>query len=481
MNATGRRPKVVIIGAGFGGLQAAKKFEEEEVDVTVLDRTNHHLFQPLLYQVATAGLSPGEIASPVRHVLRGQANIEVQLAEVTGVDTNRHEVQTSIGSLPFDYLIIATGARHSYFGHDEWEEHAPGLKSISDATRLRKNILLAFEEAERPMSDRERRALLTFVIVGAGPTGVEMAGSIAELATRSMKKNFQHFDPSMARIILVEAGPRILATFPEKLSKAAAKELEHMKVEVHTGKAVTHIDNEGVMIGDERIEARTIMWAAGVKASPAGEWLHVETDRSGRVVVDEFLHPGGMKNIYVIGDTAAAKDNKGNLLPGVATVAMQQGRYVAADILKRINQENGKPFSYFDKGSLATVGRRFAVAKLGNSTFSGFPAWILWIAVHIMYLIGFRNRILVLLQWAAAYITYQRGVRLIVTEEEREPAAETSAEASASQSKQLQRIEGSVSFATRPGVRDSVTANQHVTAETVTPPDGEVVRKEQRN
>jgi len=423
------KAKVVIIGGGFGGLKAAREFKNKPFEVTLIDRKNHHLFQPLLYQVATAGLNPGDIASPIRYVLRNNTNTEVLLSEVTGVDTENQEVLMEDKRLPYDFLIIATGARHSYFGKDEWEQYAPGLKSVADATRIRKKILLAFENAEKARTEEERRAMLTFIIVGAGPTGVELAGSIAELARRSLKHNFRHFNPGSARILLVEAGQRILGGFPEKLANDAEQELKRRGVEVRIGQPVKHIDAQGVMIDSERINACTIIWAAGVKASPAGDWLHVPVDRSGRVIVDPFLHPQGLSNVYVIGDTAAAKDKEGNLLPGVAPVAMQQGIYAAKEII-RLTLSGGtpQPFKYRDKGSLATVGRSYAIARVAGQMFSGVFAWFLWLFVHIMYLIGFRNRTLVLFQWMVAYLTFQRGVRLIVTEEEAESPLNNSKE-----------------------------------------------------
>jgi NADH:ubiquinone reductase (H+-translocating) len=415
---TAKKPRVVIVGGGFGGLKAARGLCKAPVDVTVIDRNNHHLFQPLLYQVATAGLSPADITAPIRGILRKQANTSVILAEVTGVDLQEQRVLFHDRAVPYDYLVLATGARHSYFGHDDWESFAPGLKSITDATTLRRNILLAFEAAEIETDPDKRRALLTFVLVGAGPTGVEMAGAIAELAHKALVSNFRHIDPASARIILVEAGPRILATFPEKLARKAHKELHHLGVEVRTGVAVEHIDADGVMIGSEPLAAKTVIWTAGVTASVAGQWLGAEVDRAGRVKVLPDMSVPGYANVFVIGDTAFMTQG-GKPLPGVAQVAMQQGTYVASIIRQRVESGNTEnthaavPFHYHDKGNLATVGRSFGVADLGRVQFTGFISWLTWLAVHIFFLIGFRNRFLVMFQWAWAYITFQRGVRLI--------------------------------------------------------------------
>ncbi len=411
------KPRVVIVGAGFGGLKAARGLRNAPVEVTVIDRNNHHLFQPLLYQVATAGLSPADITAPIRGILRKQANTSVILAEVTGVDLQEQRVLIHDKAVPYDYLILATGARHSYFGHDDWEPFAPGLKTITDATTLRRNILLAFEAAEIETDPDKRRALLTFVLVGAGPTGVEMAGAIAELAHRALASNFRHIDPASACIILVEAGPRILATFPEKLARKAHKELKRLGVEVRTGVAVEHIDADGVMIGSEPLASKTVIWTAGVTASLAGKWLGTEIDRAGRVKVLPDMSVHGYANVFVIGDTAFMAQG-GKPLPGVAQVAMQQGTYVASIISQRVESGHTDnhivaPFHYHDKGNLATVGRSFGVVDIGRVEFTGFISWLTWLAVHIFFLIGFRNRFLVMFQWAWAYITFQRGVRLI--------------------------------------------------------------------
>jgi NADH:ubiquinone reductase (H+-translocating) len=407
------QPRVVIIGAGFGGMQVAHALCNAPVQVTVIDRNNHHLFQPLLYQVATAGLSPADISAPIRHILRKQKNTSVVMAEVTGIDRVEQRVIMHDRSLPYDYLIIATGAGHSYFGHDEWEPFAPGLKTIVDATAIRRKVLLAFEAAEIETDPEKLKSLLTFVLVGAGPTGVEMAGAIAELAHKALATDFRNIDPRSARIILVEASPRILSAFPERLANAAQKSLNHLRVEVRTKSVVEHIDNEGVTIAGQHLAAKTVIWTAGVAASPAGKWLDAEVDRAGRVNVLSDLSVPQYPNIFVIGDTAALMRD-GKPLPGVAPVAMQEGRYVASVIRAHISsEEHTSPFHYINKGNLATVGRSSGIADFGRLHISGFPGWILWLAVHIMYLIGFRNRFVVLFQWAWAYITFQRGARLI--------------------------------------------------------------------
>jgi NADH dehydrogenase len=407
------QPRVVIVGAGFGGLQAARALRNAPVQITVIDRRNHHLFQPLLYQVATADLSPADISMPIRAALRRQRNTEVLLGEVTGVDVEGHRVLMGDQSVSYDYLVLATGAQESYFGHDDWAQFAPGLKSNTDATAIRREILLAFEAAEIETNPEKRQALLTFAIVGAGPTGVELAGAIAGLARKSIVRDFRHIDSSTARIVLVEAAPRLLATFPESLARKAQQELEHLGVEVKTGAAVEEVDADGVMIGSERVAAKTIIWAAGVKASPAGKWLCADMDRAGRVIVERDLTVSGHPEIFVIGDTASVTE-KTRPLPGVAPVAMQQGRFVARVIRRRVAGIKERiPFHYRDKGNLATVGRSFAIADLGFIKLSGFMAWAAWLVVHIFYLIGFRNRMLVMIQWAWAYLTYQRGARLI--------------------------------------------------------------------
>jgi NADH dehydrogenase len=418
-------PSVVIVGAGFGGLQAARALHKTSVQVVVIDSRNYHLFQPLLYQVATADLSPADISAPIRSVLRHQHNTQVLLAEVTGVDVEGQRVLMGDRSIHYDYLILATGAQHSYFGHDSWAPFAPGLKSVTDATEIRRKILLAFEAAEMEAAPDKRQALLTFVVVGGGPTGVEMAGAIATLAHKSMVRDFRHISPASARILLVEAGPRLLAAFPESLARKAEQELERLGVEVKTGAAVEGIDAESVMIGGERLPAKTVIWAAGVKASPAGKWLGAEVDRAGRVIVERDLTVPGHPEIFVIGDTASLTE-RGKPLPGLAPVAMQQGRYVARVIRRRLaGGKERTPFHYRDKGNLATVGRAFAIADLGIIKISGFFAWVAWLVVHIIYLIGFRNRLLVLIEWAWAYFTFQRGARLITGDPAQPPLTST--------------------------------------------------------
>jgi len=411
-------PRVVIVGAGFGGLRTARALRNAPVQVTVIDRQNHHLFQPLLYWVATAGLSPADICSPIRGILRNQKNAEVFMEEVTGVDVQEQRVLMGDRSVPYDYLVLATGAHDNYFGHPEWEHYAPGLKSIVDATSLRRKILLAFEAAEIETDPEKVKALLTFVLVGAGPTGVEMAGAIAELAHKALVSDFRHIDTRMTRIILIEAGPRILAAFSESLAQKTQKKLISMGVEVRTGTPVTDLDEHGVVVDGERINAATIIWGAGVSASSAGKWLGAEVDRAGRVKVASDLSIPGHPNVFVIGDTASTIQNE-KPLPGVAQVAMQGGRYVASVITHRVaGKELNNPFHYLDKGNLATVGRSYAIIDIGNIRLTGFFAWLMWLAVHIYFLIGFRNRLVAIFQWAWTYFTYSRGARLITFENE---------------------------------------------------------------
>jgi NADH:quinone reductase (non-electrogenic) len=412
IDTASRRPRVVIIGTGFGGLSAAKQLARAPFDVTIVDRHNYHLFQPLLYQVATAGLSPGDIASPIRGILHRQSNANVILAMVSGVDLSCKEVIAEGRRIPYDYLIVATGAEHAYFGHD-WSTYAPGLKTIDDATYLRRRILLAFERAENEPAPDERRRLLNFVVVGGGPTGVEMAGAIAELAKRALAADFRCIDPRCARVILIEAGPRLLAPFDPSLSEAARRSLEQLGVEVRLGVAVTDCDCSGVSLGEERLQTRTIIWAAGVKASPAAEWLNAECDRAGRVKVQGDLSVPGHPNIFVIGDAAAASGPGGKPLPGVAAVAKQQGWYVANQLMARAEGKTLLAFGYRDLGSMATIGRKSAVAQIGAFKVSGFPAWLLWSLAHIYFLIGFRNRLAVTMNWCWNYVTFQRGTRLI--------------------------------------------------------------------
>jgi NADH dehydrogenase len=412
-NSAEPRLRLVIIGAGFAGLTAAKAFRKAPVDLIVIDRHNYHLFQPLLYQVATAGLSPADIAAPIRQILGRQANTTVVLADVSGVDVRRKEVIAEGRRIPFDKLIIATGAQHAYFGHDEWGKHAPGLKRIDDATYLRRRILLAFEKAETETDEEERRRLLNFVVVGGGPTGVEMAGAIAELAKKALARDFRNIDPANARIILIEAGSRVLPSFDPSLSAAAQRGLEKLGVEVRLGGAVTACDNRGVTLGDERIEADAIIWAAGVMASAAGNWLNAETDRSGRVKVGPNLAVPGHRDIFVLGDTACVRGPDGRPLPGIAPVAKAQGAYVAARILAELEGRESPLFRYRDFGSLATIGRKSAVVQMGRLRLTGFIAWLIWSVAHIYFLIGFRSRLSVVLNWTWNYLTFQRGTRLI--------------------------------------------------------------------
>jgi NADH dehydrogenase len=405
--------RVAIIGAGFGGLSAAVGLKAPDFQVTLIDQHNYHLFQPLLYQVATAALSPADIAGPVRSIVRDHRNVSVILAQVSGIDLARREVLAEGRRIPFDDLVIATGARHAYFGRDDWAAHAPGIKTIDDATYLRRRILLAFEKAETEPDPAERRRLLNFVIVGGGATGVEMAGAIAELAKRALAADFRVIDPRSARVILVEAGPRLLPSFEPSLSVAAQRSLEKLGVEVRLNSSVTEVDATGVSIGPERIETRTAIWAAGVMASPAGRWLDAETDRAGRVMVNPDLTLPGHQNVFIIGDTAHLAGRDGNLLPGVAPVAKQEGKYVAKLLRARIAGKTLPPFRYRDYGSLATIGRKSAVVQLGRFKLQGFFAWVLWSVAHIYFLIGFRNRLAVALHWLWNYVTFQRGTRLI--------------------------------------------------------------------
>ncbi|HEY7608706.1 MAG TPA: NAD(P)/FAD-dependent oxidoreductase [Alphaproteobacteria bacterium] len=412
--APARRPQVVIIGAGFGGLAAAHALRHAPVDVTVVDKRNYHLFQPLLYQVATAGLSPAQIAGPIRGILRGQRNATVLMAKVTGIDTAAKAVLAGNRRVAYDHLIVATGARHAYFGHDEWEPFAPGLKKIEDATDIRRRILIAFEKAETETNPAERERLLSFVVIGGGPTGVEIAGAIAELAKTALARDFRNIDPRLARIILVEAGPRILPAFPDSLSAAAARALLRLGAEVRTGTPVTGVAADHVMVGAERIETRTVLWAAGVAASPAAKWLGAQKDHAGRVIVSADLTLPGHPEIFVVGDTAAMKDEKGRQVPGIAPAAKQAGKYAAAAIKARIGGgEFPGPFRYRHAGNLATIGRKSAVVDFGWLRLRGNPAWWLWGLAHVFFLIGFRNRITVALDWFWSYLTFQRGSRLI--------------------------------------------------------------------
>jgi len=412
-DGSAKKPRVVIVGAGFGGLEAAKKLVSENVRVTVIDRTNYHLFQPLLYQVATAALSPADIAAPVRAVLRKGKNIEVVLAEVESIDIASKKIRMPDGELDYDFLILATGARHSYFGHPEWERIAPGLKSLEDAVEIRRRILMAFEYAEKVRDEAARKAAMTFVIIGGGPTGVEMAGAIAEISRYTLAKDFRHINPSLARVLLVEADPQVLASFPEDLQISATKQLADLGVEVRTGVRATNLSDAGLQLGDEFIPCRVKIWAAGNTASFLGKTLGVEVDRVGRVMVNNDLTIPGHPEVQVIGDLANFPYQTGQPLPGVSPVAMQQGRQAARNILNMIDGRKPQRFWYWDKGSMATIGRNKAVADLNFVHFSGLPAWVVWLFVHVLFLVGFRNRFAVLFQWAWAYFTFNKGARLI--------------------------------------------------------------------
>ena len=407
------RPKVVIVGAGFGGIEAAAALSRVAVEVIVLDRQNHHCFQPLLYQVATAALSPAEIAWPIRHMLRQQRNVTVFMAEVEGVDLAGRFVVTSAGPISYDYLVIATGATHSYFGHDDWAKFAPGLKRIEDATRIRRSILLAFEQAELAGNDAQRQRLLTFVIVGGGATGVEMAGAIAEIARETLANDFRRIDPRNSRIILLEAGPRVIPTLPEDLSRYAERALTRMGVDVRTSTRVIGCDAGGVDVDHGRIDASTTIWAAGVVASPAASWLGAAHDRAGRVLVGPDLSVPDHPEVFVIGDAAAVHDDNGEPVPGVAPAAKQMGHYVGRLIAARLAGKSLPPFRYRNLGELATIGRRAAVVKFGRLHLKGFIGWLFWSLAHIYFLIGVKNRFIVAFTWLWDYLTFQRGARLI--------------------------------------------------------------------
>jgi NADH dehydrogenase len=415
-------PRVVVVGAGFGGLTAAQKLAKAPVRITLIDRKNYHTFQPLLYQVATAGLSPGEIAAPIRSILRSHRNVEVLMAEVTGFDLERRVVQLAGSEVSYDYLVVAAGAGHAYFGHDEWAPLAPGLKTIEDAIEIRRRVLLSFELAERQALDGKTHHPLNFVIVGAGPTGVELAGTLAEICHHALTHEFRSIDPSRAHILLLEGGPRVLATYPEDLSRSAEQQLKRLGVDVRTSTMVDRIDPGAVHFSNTRLEAAVVLWAAGVAASPLGKKLGVPVDRAGRVIVGPDLSVPNHPEIFVIGDLASAKDEQGKMLPGVAQVAIQEGQFVAKVIRQEVasgtrNAGTGNilrpPFHYRDKGSLATIGRAAAVAEIGKFHISGYIAWVTWLFVHIFFLIGFQNRILVFIQWAWSYFTYERSARLI--------------------------------------------------------------------
>ena len=419
--------RVVIVGAGFGGLNAAEKLARAPVQVTVIDRKNHHTFQPLLYQVATAGLSPGEITAPIRSILSRHKNVEVLMAEVTGFDLARRVVKTSDQEIGYDSLIIAAGASHAYFGHDEWQALAPGLKTVEDALEIRRRVLLAFELAERRVfageaAGPQNAEPLNFVVVGAGPTGVELAGTLAEICRHALAHDFRSIDPARTRIHLIEGGPHVLPAYPEDLSRSALKQLQKLGVEVITSAMVTQIEPGVISMGEKRMNAAVILWAAGVAASPLGKKLGAAVDRAGRVLVEPDLSIPGHPEVFVIGDLTALKDESGKLLPGVAPVAILEGRYVAKVIRKSVESGGAsgdsesaphRAFHYFDKGSLATIGRAAAIAQFGKIHISGFMAWLAWLFIHIMFLVGFRNRVLVMIQWAWSYFTYERGARLI--------------------------------------------------------------------
>jgi NADH dehydrogenase len=406
------RPRIVIIGGGFAGLWAVRALEHAAADIVLLDRHNHHTFQPLLYQVATAGLAAPSIAAPLRHILRGQANVTVQLGEVTRIDAGAKQVFIGTQALGYDYLVVATGVSHAYFGHDDWARHAPGLKTLDDALTIRARILTAFERAERSDDPAEVQALLTFVIVGGGPTGVELAGTLAEIARHTLRGEFRRIDPASARVMLVEAGPRVLAAFPEELSASAQRQLERLGVTVMTGQPITHVDEQGVHVGASALPARTVLWAAGVTASPLARSLGVPLDRSGRVPVQPDLSVPGHPEVFVAGDLAAVTGAQGPV-PGIAPAAKQMGGHVASVIAARLAGRPVPAFAYRHHGMLATIGRMAAVVDLGRLRFSGLLAWWFWLAAHVYFLIGFRNRLVVLIDWAGAYWTYQRGARIV--------------------------------------------------------------------
>ena len=408
------RKHVVIVGGGFGGLWATRALANADVRITLIDRRNHHLFQPLLYQVATAGLSAPDIAAPLRHILRKQANVEVRLGEVVALDAGARQLRLADGeAIGYDYLLLASGATHAYFGHDEWAANAPGLKTLDDALLIRRRVLLAFERAEAAQTEAERASWLHFAVVGGGPTGVELAGTLAEIARHTLRREFRRIDPAQAKVRLIEAGPRVLANFPESLSAKARAQLERLGVEVVTGTPVAAIDGDGYRLGEETVAARTVLWAAGVAASPLGAMLDAPRDRAGRVQVQPDLSVPGHPEIFVAGDLASLQQANGQPVPGVAPAAKQMGSYVARAIRARLRGETIAPFGYVDYGNLATIGRRAAVVDLRGLRFSGFMAWAFWLAAHVFFLIGFRNRLLVMLNWSWAYFTYQRHARII--------------------------------------------------------------------
>ncbi|MEO8193608.1 MAG: NAD(P)/FAD-dependent oxidoreductase [Gemmatimonadales bacterium] len=417
------RPRIVIIGGGFGGMHAAKALKRANADITVLDRTNHHLFQPLLYQVATASLSPGDITAPIRYILRREKNVTVLLAEVRDIDVERKVVRIDFPEreIPYDYLIVASGSRHAYFGHDEWEPLAPGLKAVEDGAEIRRRFLLAFERAEKSTDPAEIDAYLTMVVVGGGPTGVELSGAFPMIARKALYPDFRHIDTRKTRVILLEGGSRILPSFPESLAERARRDLIEIGVEVRTNSIVTRIEPDAVYVGDERIPTKTVFWAAGNVASPLGAMLGAPLDHAGRVKVSEDLSVPGHPEVFVAGDLALVIRPDGRPVPGVAPAAMQEGARAAKNVRRLMGHLPTKPFHYRNKGDLAVIGRSRAIADFGKIHFAGRPAWLLWLFVHIMYLVGFRNRISVFIQWAYSYITYQRGVRLITQTERKLP------------------------------------------------------------
>ena len=416
MSTTTRQPRVVVVGAGFGGLRAVQALKNAPVQIIVVDRRNHHTFQPLLYQVATAALSPADIAKPIRSILRSQDNIRaVLMTEALSVDPKEHILHTDAGPIPYDYLVLATGARHSYFGNDDWEPYAPGLKSLEDALEIRRRVLSAFEDAERTEDEVERDRLLTFVVIGGGPTGVELAGALGEISRHTLAREFDRIDPTWARIFLFEAAQRILPAFPESLARKATSYLNKVGVQVRTDTFVTVVDADGVVAGGRRFRAATVLWAAGVAASPIGKSLGVELDRAGRIVVQPDLSVKDYPNIFVVGDLAALNGPDGKSYPGVAQVAMQMGRRAGMNIRLRLAGQPVEAFHYQDKGNLATIGRHRAIADIKGFHLSGFGAWLVWLWIHIFFLIGFQNRLRVALQWAWSYLRFDRGARLITS------------------------------------------------------------------
>ena len=469
-----RRPRVLILGGGFAGLHAAQGLARLPVDVTVVDRRNHHTFQPLLYQVALAVLSPANIAQPIRSILRSGPNVEVLMDEAVSFDLERQRVQMKSGAqMEYDYLMVATGATHSYFGHDDWAKLAPGLKTIEDATEIRRRVLLAFELAERQMLETGSHPPLNFVVIGGGPTGVELAGAISDIAKLYMRHDFRHIDPSKARVIILEGGPRILAAYPEDLSKKAVEQLSHLGVEVHTGTSVTEIKPGCVIAGGRTLEAVVTLWAAGVAASPLGKLLNVPTDKKGCVLVDDHLNPPGHPEVFVCGDLAHFEQN-GKQVPGVAQPAMQMGDHVAKMIGEDLDGKPRTPFRYFDKGDMATIGRLSAVAKIEwpfKAHWGGFMAWMTWLMVHIFFLIGFRNRIAVLFEWAWTYFTFTRGARLITGDQNLPGWSEQQGIVPASEAHPLDP--------TSPGVREHLRPTEEKLAQKLaeTAPASEPVQK----